>query len=261
VYCPYAAAVGDAQLTLNGVGHSYRGAPHVLIDVDVDLDAGAVLAVHGRNGAGKTTLIRIVAGVLRPRTGRVGRRGRLAYLPQRSDEPPPRMSPSSWFRALAYMSGDGEVAGRVNTLRALGVEHASAPLDTLSVGTVAKVLLAGACGGNSDVLVLDEPFAALDTQARTAALGLLTAAAGRGAIVVVSDHDGAAADIATHVATITSGRLDVRPVTAAAADVRVVAVGRDGTRVEQVVTATERDALLLAVLRDGGSVLHVEDVR
>lgn len=105
------------------------------------------------------------------------------------------------------------------------------------------------------------PFAALDAPARVGALALLTAAAQRGAIVVVSDHDGAAGKIATHIATITSGRLHVQPATAASAHVHVVAVGGDGTPVNEIVAVAERDALLLAVLRGGGSVLRVEDVR
>jgi len=216
--------------------------------------------VHGGNGAGKTTLLRMVAGVLRPRAGRVRREGRVGYLPQRSDEPPPRLAPAVWLEALSRMAGSGAGAGQRELLAALGVDRLTAPLDTLSVGTVAKVLLAGALGGAPGVLVLDEPFAALDTTTRAATLSLIASAARDGAVVVVSDHEGAATEVATHVGTIAGGRLSVQRAPGLTQRVRILGTEADGTTVDRIVPAGERDALLLHLLRDGGSVRRVEDV-
>jgi len=242
------------------VRYSYRGAAPVLADVDLAVEAGEVLAVHGGNGAGKTTLLRLIAGVLLPRAGTVRCQGRIGYLPQRSDEPPPRLAASAWLAALDRMGGRPDGSDRLAALRSLGVQDGTAPMDTLSVGTVAKVLLAGATGGSPGVLVLDEPFAALDADARAVALALIEAAAGDGAAVVVSDHEGAAAHVATSVATISGGRLVVQGAGHGSPSVHVVGVAADGSSVDAVVPADERDRLLLQLLRDGGQVLRVEDV-
>lgn len=252
--------VRDGQVELHGVRHSYRGAPPVLLDLDLAVSSGQVLVVHGRNGAGKTTLLRVMAGVLHPRAGRVARRGRLGYLPQRSDEPPPRLSAAAWLGALANMAGDGRGGDRLDALRRLGVDHASVPMDTLSVGSAAKVLLAAAVGGAPDVLVLDEPYAALDAAARDVTSTLIAAAARDGAAVVVSDHDGAATAVATHVATIADGRVSLENAAAPPARVHVVGIAPDGTTVDRIVSAGERDESLLHLLRGGGHVLRVEDV-
>lgn len=247
-------------MLLQGVRHSYRGAPPVLVDVDVEVGAGDLLVVHGRNGAGKTTLLRVMAGLLRPRSGTVQCRGRVGYLPQRSDEPPPRLSAAAWLDALAGMAGHRPGPDRPEILRAVGLDRPASPMDTLSVGTVAKVLIAGAVAGAPDVLVLDEPLAALDAAARDATLSLLVAAARDGAAVVVSDHDGAAAGVATHVATISGGRLTVAAAGRPSPRVRIVAARADGTGVDLVVPVGEREAALLELLRDGAKVLRVEDV-
>lgn len=247
-------------MRLDRVRHAYGSAAPVLIDVGIAVEPGAVLVVCGRNGAGKTTLLRVAAGVLRPRAGRVGRIGRTGYLPQRSDDPPPRLSPRSWLGAVAGMGGEDGCGDRLDILRALGVESAAAALDTLSVGTLAKVMLAGALGGSPDVLVLDEPFAALDFAARDVTLGLIASAARDGAAVLVSDHDGVAVGVATHVATIADGRLSVAASAVGGRRVRVVGADGGGAPVDVVVGADERDPLLLRLLRGGGSIQRVEEL-
>jgi ABC-type multidrug transport system ATPase subunit len=260
VSAAYGAGVRDGAVRLDGVGHSYGSAAPVLIDVGVAVEPGAVLVVRGRNGAGKTTLLRVAAGVLRPRAGRVRRIGRTGYLPQRSDDPPPRLSPLSWLVAVARMGGAAGCGDRLDILRALGVESATAALDTLSVGTLAKVTLAGALGGSPDVLVLDEPFASLDSAARDVALGLIASAARDGAAVLVSDHDGVAVGVGTHVAAVEGGRLVVEAVAAAARRVRIVGADGRGVRVDVVISVDERDPMLLRLLRGGGSIERVEEM-
>ena len=64
----------EAVIEVGGIGKRYRQAGRgwvaVLQEVDLRLEAGAVLGLLGPNGAGKTTLIKILAGLLRPDTGR-----------------------------------------------------------------------------------------------------------------------------------------------------------------------------------------------
>jgi ABC-type Mn2+/Zn2+ transport system ATPase subunit len=158
------------------------------------------------------------------------------------------------------MGGAAGCEDRLDILRTLGVESAAAALDTLSVGTLAKVMLAGAFGGAPDVLVLDEPFASLDAAARDETLGLISSAARNGAAVLMSDHDDVAVGVATHVATLHGGRLSVQPAPVVPTRVRVVGADGSGAVIDVVVSAAERDPLLLRLLRDGGQVHRVEEV-
>lgn len=249
------------SLRLDGVWHAYGNATPVLADVSVAIEPGEVLVVHGRNGAGKTTLLRIAAGVLRPRAGTAKHNGRVGYLPQRSDDPPPRLSAAAWLSTVARTSGATATRDRLDLLRMLGVESAAAPLDTLSVGTLAKVMLAGAFGGAPDVVVLDEPFASLDSSAMKTTLELIGAAATDGAAVLISDHDGAAATVATRIATITDRRLDVQRAASRPARVRIVAADGKGSPIDVIVDAAARDPLLMQLLSNGGSIFRVEEVR
>jgi branched-chain amino acid transport system permease protein len=67
---PPPLAAGDALLEVRGVSVEFDGAP-VLVDVDLDVDAGEIVALVGTNGSGKSTLLDAVAGLHRPRRGRV----------------------------------------------------------------------------------------------------------------------------------------------------------------------------------------------
>ena len=60
----------EVQLEVRGL-HAYYGESHVLQGVDLEVRAGEAVALVGRNGAGKTTTINAIAGLLRPRAGRV----------------------------------------------------------------------------------------------------------------------------------------------------------------------------------------------
>jgi ABC-2 type transport system ATP-binding protein len=58
-------------LELKGIVKRWRGSPRVLEGVDLEVEAGAAVAVSGRNGAGKTTLLRIAGGLIAPESGTV----------------------------------------------------------------------------------------------------------------------------------------------------------------------------------------------
>lgn len=186
----------DAAATLEArsLGHRYRGGPWVLRALDARWAYGSVAAVTGANGAGKSTLLRLLAGVVRPREGAVlGRPTRVAYVPERLAAP--TLGTQRWLAAMASVRGTSPAAAG-DVLAVLGGRvPAGAPLSALSKGTVRKVLLAEALASPCRLLVLDEPWADLDAASADALGALLRARAGRGALVVLSDHTGRAAGV------------------------------------------------------------------
>lgn len=160
------------------------------------------LAVLGPNGGGKTTLLQLVLGLLEPWEGRVtlnlerGRAG-LGYVPQASAGD--RRFPVD-VRSMVQMGrlGRGRMFARVTddddgeVARALEIldlrDLAEVQVRDLSGGQLQRALIARALASEPEVLLLDEPFAALDTESRRRLREALRELNERIAVVVVT-HD------------------------------------------------------------------------
>jgi ABC-2 type transport system ATP-binding protein len=175
------------------VRKSYPGRGEVLRGVDLELPGGRPVGVVGGNGTGKSTLLRIVAGVSSPSAGRVeGRPGRVGYQPQAA--PPARLSVLSYLRHHAAVHGAGDRArGALDLLDELGFSgDRGGRLAALSSGNLQKVVLAQALGCAAGLVVLDEPWTALDAAAVVALERRLGAEAAAGRALLVADHSGRA---------------------------------------------------------------------
>jgi len=253
---------------LRAVSKRYGLRAPVLRDVDLELPAGAAIAVEGANGAGKSTLLRLVAGVSVPSAGRVERPPglRTGFAPE-AFAAVAGLSGRGWLTELARVRGGGDRGEEVAA--ALGA-ILDRPLTGLSHGQRQRVALASALAGEPDAIVLDEPTAGLDESARAALDELLRGAAGRGALVLCADHVGLPG--ATRRLRVADGGVEWAAVESSAPRVRVVAVGplpASGTRglvdVREgddgswvaLVDAADSDALLAAVLAAGASVREV----
>ncbi|HEY5318277.1 MAG TPA: ABC transporter ATP-binding protein [Solirubrobacteraceae bacterium] len=169
------------------------GRPWVLRDVDVGVEPGVVIEVSGANGAGKSTLLRILAGATLPSAGR--RRAApevsVGYAPE-TLTPPPSFAAADYLghhvrlRGLDAPEGARQVEALAQTLNFQGL--LGERLDALYKGSLQKVALTQALLGQPSLLVLDEPFAGLDIEARAALSGLLAERARAGAALVFSDH-------------------------------------------------------------------------
>src|SRR5581483_5348622 len=124
-----------------------------------------------------------------PRSGTVSRPRRVGYLPQSSEEPPVRLRATKWLDAVAQMKGS-DSATMDQHARSLSVDQAiHGPLASLSVGTIAKVMVLGAFVGDPELIVLDEPFASLDAASREALTRMISETAAKGVSFVVTSHD------------------------------------------------------------------------
>ncbi len=189
------------RLRLERVRKSYSAAQPLFAGLDLEVEAGAVVALLGASGCGKSTLVRLVAGLERVDAGavRVGEtwvEGPLRQVGLMFQEP--RLLP--WLDAAANVAfgldealqrtADGE--RRVQELlAAVGLGAAGALLPhQLSGGMAQRVALARALARAPEVLLLDEPFGAVDAITRTGLQHLLLEVAARArTTVLLVTHD------------------------------------------------------------------------
>ncbi|GAA4563751.1 ATP-binding cassette domain-containing protein [Planotetraspora kaengkrachanensis] len=167
-----------------------RRNPWVLSDATLVLRPGDVTEILGPNGAGKSTLLRLLAGLLRVAEGTIeDRPSVVGYAPERFPAAQP-FTVAAYLRHMAAIRGAdprriGEWTER------LGMDHLMGHrLPDLSKGSAHKVGLAQALLCEPGLLILDEPFAGLDTATRAELPTIIGEVAARGGIVVASDHQG-----------------------------------------------------------------------
>ena len=180
-----------------------------LRDVTAKFAAGAVTAVVGPNGAGKTTLFRVALGILSASVGAVrvldkpladwpreAMARAIAYLPQSADAHWPvtarrlvSLGRLPHRRTFAPLNSDDEAAVENALARCEALEFAERPIDELSAGERARVLLARALATQAPVLLADEPAAHLDPAHQLQLMTLLKEEAARGTAVAVTLHD------------------------------------------------------------------------
>ena len=149
---------------------SYGGTT-VLTMPAVELEPGTVTAVIGANGSGKSTLAKVLAGIVpADRKTRAKPDARVGYLPQKSFAF--RMSLE---RNIALNGADAQrMAHLIETLGLQALRTRAAK--RLSGGETAKMALARLLMADYDLIILDEPTAAMDMESTLAAEGLITEA-------------------------------------------------------------------------------------
>jgi iron(III) transport system ATP-binding protein len=213
-----------SALELNNISHGYDASPAVT-EVSFALDAGARLAVVGPSGSGKTTLLRLIAGFEFPHAGTILMAGRTLVSPQASIP--------AHQRGIGYLPQDGALFPHLSVAGNIGFALQGGPranrqrieeltrtvsLDPamlerwpheLSGGQQQRVALARALAQKPALMLLDEPFSALDTGLRAAmrnAVVQVLNEAGVTAILVTHDQQ-EALSFATQLAVMRDGRL------------------------------------------------------
>lgn len=188
-----------AALTLQHVTVE-RGGRVVLDDVSGAVTRGALTAIVGPNGAGKSTLLDVMAGRLAPTQGRVAPGGvaRTACLPQQSGIDrsfPIRVGDvvalGAWSRIGLWRALGGalrrEVADALATVGLAGFERRL--IAELSAGQFQRVLFARLLLQDADLILLDEPFNAVDERTTADLLALIRRWQTEGRSVVAVLHD------------------------------------------------------------------------
>jgi zinc/manganese transport system ATP-binding protein len=190
-----------AQIKFRDVTLGYDRHPAVH-HLNGEVASGALLAVVGPNGAGKSTLFRGLAGILKPLAGSIDLGGLdirdIAYLPQSVDID--RTFPISVFdlvgtglwRATGFFGGMGKQARDKITqaLAAVGLNgFENRSIGTLSGGQMQRMLFARVLLQDARLIVLDEPFNAIDAKTSADLLALVKRWHGEGRTVLAALHD------------------------------------------------------------------------
>jgi heme ABC exporter ATP-binding subunit CcmA len=223
---PSSDGTGPPLLVATGLRRSY-GRLRVLRDLDLTVTAGEAVAVVGPNGAGKTTLLRLLAGLMRPDRGEI----RVEGHPLRRDAPAVRRAvglvshqsllyddltlvENLTFAARLYGIPRPAGAARAALEQAgLGPRADESPR-RLSRGLAQRAAIARALLHRPRLLLLDEPFTALDAAAAERLREELRARLREGlGLVIVTHHLAEVWDVATRIAVLVDGRwaCDERP--------------------------------------------------
>ena len=213
-----------AALQLLAITHRHPGAEQpTLDDVDLEVQDGEMVAVLGPSGSGKTTLLRVAAGLEPAEAGDVMLDGVsvLGVPPERRDltvmfQQPHLFPHLSVLDNVAFadrLRGLGRSQSRAAAQRYLDLVHlgdlARRRPRQLSGGQEQRVALARALAASRRVMLLDEPFSALDTGLRTSMHQLLgEVRAALDPTIVMVTHDLAEAGLADRVAVLVQGRIE-----------------------------------------------------
>lgn len=164
-------------LQADNVGYVFEDGKSVLRDISLNIDEGSFVALVGLSGIGKTTLLRLLGGLLRPSEGRVQLDGRSPYRSShpigivfQQDNLMPWRTVAQNVALPLELQGvpAAKVTARVREMLDLvglvDAEHLYPK--QLSGGMAQRVALARALSHEPDVLLLDEPFGALDALTR-----------------------------------------------------------------------------------------------
>lgn len=188
--------------------HVQLGSAHILLGIDFDLEAGRTLAILGSNGSGKSTLVRALVGAIPTSTGSIELFGaplktrrtvdweRIGYAPQRTTATSgvPATALETVMGGLVYGHRlRGPRNGRDRAMEALATvglaERANESVQTFSGGQQQRILTARALVRDPDMIILDEPFAGVDTLSRRAILDVLHAQHAAGKTIILVLHE------------------------------------------------------------------------
>nr|WP_315849828.1 metal ABC transporter ATP-binding protein [Zavarzinella formosa] len=193
-------AVNVADLTV-----AYRDRP-VLWDIDLQVPAGALMAVVGPNGAGKSTLLKAILGLVKPVAGMVELFGqpyravakKIAYVPQRTsvdwDFPATVRDVvlMGTYGQLGWFRRPGQPQRKLadEALARMGMQdYANRQISQLSGGQQQRVFLARSLVQGAELFFMDEPFQGVDATTEEVILKLLHELRNAGKTVVVVHHD------------------------------------------------------------------------
>ena len=173
----------DNIIEMRGIGQSYDGGESFIIkDLDFLVEdkpaQGQFIVILGMSGCGKSTLLRYVAGLQQPTEGKlllkdknIGKDNRVSMVFQQYSSLPwlsvlDNVGLALKYKGVSKAERDSKAMELITKVGLAGHEHKYAQYPTLSGGQLQRVAIARSLLANSDILLMDEPFGALDVSTR-----------------------------------------------------------------------------------------------
>lgn len=198
------------MLELRSLSFAYRRSGFAIRGLSTTVSAGQFVSIAGPNGSGKTTLLRLIARAISPTSGEIVFQQkplsewdprqyaqRVGYLPQDTEASLPMRAidvvvsgRAPFLRRFEWESPEDYVRAEEALRRCDAFHLADTWLDEMSGGERKRVFLARVLAGSPDLVLLDEPFAALDLNHIQQLVGLLRRFVSEtGGTVIIVSHD------------------------------------------------------------------------
>ncbi len=192
---------GIGAIVMNDVDIGYDRQP-VVAKAALNIGLGSATAIIGPNGAGKSTLLKTIAGLLSPLRGQIEfqncTRRQVSYLPQRADiergfpvSTADLVTLGGWDRLGGFRGVPAAMRNRVrDALERAGLDDMpDRPIGQLSIGQFQRALFARLIVQDTPIILLDEPFAAIDAATTAHLLQLVGEWESEGRTIIAALHD------------------------------------------------------------------------
>lgn len=186
-------------IKLNNVNKSFKGYP-VLNDVNLEIEQGKTIGIIGANGSGKSVLFKLIAGFIKPDSGEIFIRGKKIGnsfdFPENTGvliNEPGYISVYSGFKNLQFLA---KINNKINdekirdTMLAVGLDPTNtSKVGTYSMGMKKKLGIAQAIMEDQNIIILDEPFNALDFKSYKNILDIIRNEQLKGHTILLTSHN------------------------------------------------------------------------
>ena len=204
-------------LELKGIKKSFRK-KSTLIDINLSVEKGSIVGLLGRNGSGKSTLLSILAGVQKSDEGEFLLNGanlfeqkklrseKVGYIPQGT---PLLEELSAYDNLLLWYTKEAlKKELKTGVLKMLGVdEFIKVPVSKMSGGMKKRLSIGCSVARNPEILLLDEPTAALDLICKEKIASYLRDCREKGKILLLATHDEAELELCDKLYILKDGKL------------------------------------------------------
>ena len=170
--------------------HKKLGGKNILNGINLQLEKQKIYNIIGHNGCGKTMLLRLLAGFIKPSEGELKKEENISTSV--IIENPGFINQLSGYQNLEYLASINKIIGKegiMTVLKDVGLEgHEHTKVKKYSLGMRQKLAIAQAIMENPDLILLDEPFNALDRTSLKDIIELLKKQREQGACIVIASH-------------------------------------------------------------------------